>query len=355
MRRGTDAHLRRYRLLLDTAAANATEAEVVWRSARLGSWRNISARWWESAGRIGLSFKAPQGKVACWVSSVRRTANGLKILVSDARKPLPEELHVLWREPSRDAGPQPVDSWKPVQLWLKERFPGSQVLSVSRRPDLAHSLSGSFLRVRFRSRGNECLALAADAPAGDEDSRKALTQALICLDLWLGPAQRSKIPEVHLIVPDRQSGIVFHRARFVNQKRIRVSVWEFSEDRCGAVRIRPASPPPEPVEERDFRWPVLGPFRWSAQIARVLDLAPRFIRRYPRFQDFDSLRLWGLEFAQAVGPDRDSISFGVGGSKTELDEDLFPQLCALVDEILFYRRPDSPDVTHPFYRAQSER
>jgi hypothetical protein len=90
-------------------------------------------------------------------------------------------------------------------------------------------------------------------------------------------------------------------------------------------------------------------------LARVLDLAPGYIKRYPRFQEYDSLRLWGLEFAIARGETRDCISFGVGPDKTDLNADNFESLRALVEGILYYRRADSPDPYHPFYRLQAER
>ena len=89
-------------------------------------------------------------------------------------------------------------------------------------------------------------------------------------------------------------------------------------------------------------------------LERVVGLAPDAIQRYPRFQDYDSLRLWGLEFARVAGPDRDRVSYGVG-LQTELTEDNFGDLRALVEEILYYRRPDSPAPNHPYYRMQSER
>jgi len=67
------------------------------------------------------------------------------------------------------------------------------------------------------------------------------------------------------------------------------------------------------------------------------------------------MRLWGLEFAQVMGPERDRILFGVGNQRTELTEDNFGALRSMVEEILFFRRSDSPDTRHPYYRLQAER
>lgn len=56
-----------------------------------------------------------------------------------------------------------------------------------------------------------------------------------------------------------------------------------------------------------------------------------------------------------MGPERDRVCFGVGTQRTDLTEDNFPTLSSLVDEILYFRRPDSPDIRHPYYRLQAER
>jgi hypothetical protein len=63
-------------------------------------------------------------------------------------------------------------------------------------------------------------------------------------------------------------------------------------------------------------------------LARVLDLAPNAIQRYPRFHDYDSLRLWGLEFARVLGPERDRICYGLGSQQVELTEENFDALRA---------------------------
>ncbi len=353
MRKAPDTHLRRKCLQLAAIDARGPGTSVVWRSENLGSWRDIAARWWEDAGKVRLQFRTCQKEWCFQVSSIKRAGDGVKVILSDARKPVPEELCVSWGRISTEGLTRREDSWQAVQRWLRERFPGFQVLSVGRRPDLAHSLSGSFLRVLFRARGKIRLALIGDLEGENEDTRTALGQALLSLS---APCYSGyDIRRVYLLVAPGQSGILYHRAGFLNPARVRTEVWELGEGAAAIAGFRQSTSPPEPVEERDFRWPVLGPFKWSTQLATVLDLAPHLIRRYPRFQDYDSLRLWGLEFARVMGPDRDRISYGVGGCKTELKEGEFQCLRSLVDEILYYRRPDSPDTQHPYYRAQSER
>jgi hypothetical protein len=196
--------------------------------------------------------------------------------------------------------------------------------------------------------------MVADESSGDE-AHRAVGQALIWLSV-LGPARMPKsIPAVCVLVPSGTSAVLFHRCRFLNRDRIKAEVWDYVGTNLNAPEFQRAAAPSAPEEDRDFRWPVLGPFRWSSPLQRVLDLAPELIRRYPRFHDYDSLRLRGLEFAQVAGLDRDRILFGVGPQRTELTEDNFDSIRSLVEEIIFYRRPGGPDHRHPYYRLQAER
>ena len=140
----------------------------------------------------------------------------------------------------------------------------------------------------------------------------------------------------------------------MNRSRVPVEVWEFGGS-GESWRAHRAARPPKPVEGRDYRWPLIGECRSSPCLERVLSLAPELIRRYPCFNDYDSLRLYGLEFARALGPDRGHIEYGVSPERIELTEEGFPDLYALVHEITYYRRADSPDPRHLYYRLQAER
>ena len=229
-----------------------------------------------------------------------------------------------------------------------------QILRSSKRSDLARSLSGSFLRVTFRHRGKDFLLIAADIEIGEE-SRLAISQALLWLAALTAKSRPAIFPIVHILVPSGTSDVLVHRCQYLNNNRAKVTVWEYQKGNTDLPEIRRAAAPRVPEEDKDFRWPVLGPFRWSSLFEKVLDLAPDLIRRYPRFRDYDSLRLWGLEFAQVMGVERDRIFFGVGPARTELADDNFECLRALIREILYFRRADSPDTQHPYYRLQAER
>jgi hypothetical protein len=347
-------HLQKNQILLETARSKASEVvQIRWHSEDLGSWEAVNPRWQVLGGRMRFQFYAGDCRRSYWIVSVRQKAWGLSIFLLDPRNPVPDVFEIAWERPAsgfRD----PRRAWKIAKRWLVLRFPAHRILRATKRPDLARTLSGSFLRVLFRHGGKNCLLIAADPDSGDE-IHLAIGQALLWLST-LAPRERPKtVPVLYFLAPSDASAILAHRCRFLNKSRIKAEIWEYNEKIPGNPDIHRAPAPPPPEENKDYRWPVLGPFRWSSPLQRVLDLAPELIRRYPRFQDYDSLRLWGLEFAQVMGADRDRIFFGVGAERTELREDNYEVLRSLIHEILFYRRPDTPDIRHPYYRLQAER
>jgi hypothetical protein len=258
-----------------------------------------------------------------------------------------------WQAPADDTS-DPHRLLQTATQWLDLNFPGYRIARAVKRPDLFRSLSGLFLRVLFRHRGECRILLAADADSGDLN-HAAIGQALLWHSILSSANRAVRISAAYILVPSGTSSVLFHRCRFLNRERIKAEVWEYDTMRCDAPAFHRASPPSPPAEDKDFRWPVLGPFRWSAPLQSVLELAPDLIRRYPRFHDYDSLRLWGLEFAQVAGANRDRILFGVGPQRVELTDGNFDRMRTLVEEIIVYRRPDSPDARHPYYRMQAER
>jgi hypothetical protein len=340
-------------MLLELAKSRASEVQIRWGSADLGSWDAVKPRWSILGGRIRFQFRFQGRLLDYWAVSVQQRGGGVCISLNDSRSRLPDNLEMVWQEAAFTRS-YSHEVWKVVKHWLNVKFPGHRIVRASKSSDLSRTISGSFLRVRFRYGGKDRLLIAADPSSGDE-VHQAAGQALLWLSTLMPVSTALKIPRVYLLVPSGMSAILFHRCSFFNRNLIETEVWEYHEDGLEHPVVRRAATPPPPEEEKDFRWPVLGPFRWSSQFERVLDLAPDLIRRYPRFHDYDSLRLFGLEFAQVAGPERDRVLFGIGQQRTELTDQNLDMLRALVEEILFFRRPDSPDTRHPYYRLQAER
>jgi hypothetical protein len=354
MEKPKGAYQQKCQALLMLAQDKAAQAQVRWRTKALGSWESLKPQWWIQGTKVFFRFRGQGSGPSLSISSIKAKPWGVRIFLSSAKVPIPEAFDVMWGKPDPDLIPEAQQLWKTARYWLRCKCPVHQVVRSSKRPDLAKSLSGLFLRILFRYRGKDCLLIAADVDIG-EQSHLAVGQALIWMGIMTSKKQLKDVPMIHMLVPAGTAAVLAHRCRYLNGYRAKATVWEYRQGSAQHPEICRASMPTTPEENKDFRWPVLGPFRWSSQLERVLDLAPDAVRRYPRFQDYDSLRLLGLEFAQVLGPERDRICFGVGSQRTDLTDDNFGCLQSLVREILYFRRAESPDPRHPYYRLQAER
>jgi hypothetical protein len=354
MRKPTTSHLKKSLALLEFAKSKARDMQIRWRSKDLGPWNSVRPVWWVSGEKIWFQFRY-EGSARCMcVASIKPMPWGVHILLSNQKEPMSEALELVWQELMPEPVPDCSGLWKIVHDWLSHKFPLHQVIKATKRSDRAQTFSNAFLRVLFRHAGKDRFLIAADESAGDA-MNLAVSQGLLWVSSLSPRNQFKHIPMLYILLPSGFSSVTVHRRHYLNKDRIKVEAWEYEKGSEANPDFRLAQDPVVPEENKDYRWPVLGPFRWSSQLDRVLNLAPELIRRYPRFQDYDSLRLWGLEFAQATGTERDRIYFGIGPQRTELTESNFGCLQSLVREILYYRRPDSPDSQHPYYRLQSER
>jgi hypothetical protein len=346
-------YLRRQVLQLARITREKGSARVVWRSEELGTWDEIGAQWHGFRRRIKLCFSARGGRVLRVIKSLELTSQGVRLLLSDHRRRVVETLDIIWKQPKQLLEP-PGELFDLARSWLRQHAPGAAILHCSRSCDRALSLSRLFLRVHARFRQRDCLLLASPVTHDTDQIPEMLGQALIWAQTLRRRGRLNGVPKVVLLAPWEESAVLHHRACCLDRAQASVELWEcqpFGQE----WKLRRAPPPPAPMEHIDYRWPVLGPFRWSQTLADVLELAPGDIRRHPRFQEFDSLRLRGLEFARAEGTARDRVTFGIGPRRTELTAHNFDQLRELVESILYYRRPDSPDIHHRYYRLQAER
>jgi hypothetical protein len=348
------AHLKKSLALMEYAKDKADAIRIRWRAKELGSWESVHPRWWISEDKIWLQFRDEENLPCRWITSIKPKPWGVHILLSNPTDPIPELLEFVWQSSMPEAVSDFGELWNIARYWLAHKFPLHRIVKTAKRSDRAQTFSGTFLRVLFRHVGKDCCLIASDENAGDS-THLAVSQGLLWISALAARNLLKHIPMLYILLPSGFSSAIIHRCQYLNRDRVKMEVWEYRKGSAANSEIRRVVDPPAPEENRDYRWPVLGPFRWSSQLERVLNLAPDLIRRYPRFQDYDSLRLWGLEFAQVTGVERDRICFGIGPQRTELTENNFDSLQSLIREILYYRRPDSPDVQHPYYRLQSER
>lgn len=342
------AHIRRCCDALEWLDREKGDAEVLLDGRRIGTWSGIDASRSLTAGRLRIAFLSGNRRLVATVLSFRTDLNSVSFTLSGTRRN--NVVRVEWGQ-SDDCIPHSPESFDTAVLtWAFRAFPRSTIVGDDRRSRLGDSLSGAFRRLTLRNGGSLVHVLVA-GPAETGEPADPLTQAL----LWLSSTSAPLPARLVMLVPARSGRILAGRARFLDPEKVRAEIRVYGpDDSMLENTTRPPLPVP-PEEGLDYRWPILGDYRWSPLLGRVLDLAPRSIRRHPRFTDSDSLRIMGLEFARVCGVDRDRIEFGVGPAKTELSEANFDQLARLVEEILYFRRADSPDTSHLLYRAQSER
>jgi hypothetical protein len=355
MVKGVEAHFRRNIELLRWIDLAHAEAMLFSRGSELGVWNRVVGGWRAEGLRIYIRLNEAQVSGVRRVKAVRSAPWGVTITVAPLGPGGREKIHVVWRETSLDRMNACDDAVNGLWSWARRKFPGCSLVSVARRTERALSLSGQFIRLLVHHRGLTYLVMAAIDGSPADQCHGLLTQAL----LWDSHLREGRHPvaasRAFLFVPAGQADVLCHRSACLDPARRKQEVWEFETNASGGWRAAKAQKASIPQEDRDYRWPVLGPFRWSSSLSQVLDLAPSLIRRHPRFREYDSLRLHGLEFARAYGDERDRIQFGVGPFRTELNEGSFGDLQTMVEEILYYRRPDSPDPRHPYYRLQAER
>ncbi len=349
----TAAHIRRSVALLEWIDSTQPDARVSLGTVPWGSWHELDVRWRLEGGRIRLQLHRRDRSLVLWIASALPAPWGAQLKICDRGRPA--EVNLAWGKNADEISSISNNLLRATSAWVRSALPGARVLSASRSVDRAHSLSGGYIRLRLRLGNVDHLVLICPEVADAAVVHSTLTQALLWLALLRDQRRLEAVPMVHLLVPMGDAAVVCHRSRLVSAEHAHVDVLEYARGSSGQLETRRPAPPDPPLENRDFRWPVLGPFRWSSELSRVMDLAPGAIQRYPRFDEYDSLRLWGLEFARVFGDDRDRISFGIGPRQTELNEDNFDELRALVDEITYYRRADSPAPDHPYYRMQAER
>jgi len=353
--RGVDAHMRRSCALLEAISRGQRSAVVFWKGWEVGTWEQVVRDWQRTDGLIQMRFRTPLIPGPLHVSSVRRTPRGAELIVA-ARglRPRPV-ISVVWNRAVSEPAGAGSDAVAGLCDWVRRSLPTCRMLALASHADRRNSLSSCFVRLRLRCPAAEVLVLAPRDEHGPDSSQKILTQALLWLLHWRRALSASRIPEIHLLVGPGLASVPMHRAALLDPRRVRVHVRERGVDRSG--RWTATRPPPlrPPREGRDYCWPATGPLRWSPALEQVTALAPGVIRRHPRYGDYDSLRILGLEFGRACGAKRDRICYGVGPEQRELRADTFEDLRSLVDRILYFRRPDSPDPAHPFFRLQSER
>ena len=185
MKRTLTAHLKRSLALLELAKSKMEIVSIRWREGDPGPWSEAGPRWWISKGRIWLQFRGGEKTRRMQIASVLAKPWGIQVQLSDPKRPIAETLDFIWQASVPESSADDGRIWDVVHCWLSRKFPMHQVMKAVKRPDRMQTLSGSFLRVRFRHGGREGLLIAADSNAG-EDIHRMVSQSL----LWISALTR---------------------------------------------------------------------------------------------------------------------------------------------------------------------
>lgn len=182
--------------------------------------------------------------------------------------------------------------------------------------------------------------------------------------IWL-TAFNAGVQRLYFCVPSERSQTVIERLTLLNRQpsgvRLECLVVDESAETLTAVTLA-AQAELLHNHPRELRWPT-ATNQTNLWRARILQLAPDSIevRTHPQLE-CESFSVHGLEFARAHGRGLKRVSFGIAGlpdgfaapSQTRLGENNFPQLEALVHELIQYRQAQTRDRRHPFYRLRAE-
>jgi hypothetical protein len=264
---------------------------------------------------------------------------------------------------------------------LTHQAGGARVLRASARGDRSRSLPGRYARLALELGTELALAVGVNESEGQAEIDGILAAGLT----WLAgfnerrpEARRAR--QLWLCVPRGRSQTVIERLTLIDTAHLgaRVECFEVDEARQEVAAVRPATQDELlNTHPRELGWPreTAPPGYWRE---RIRNLAPDLIEvREQVGCDAESYLIHGLEFARASGRERARVSFGIvkwspddrlterqrpalrrGPSESwprvALTEATFGALESLVREIVAYRRAETPDRRHPFYRLRAE-
>jgi hypothetical protein len=240
---------------------------------------------------------------------------------------------------------------------LRSSLPSLRVDNLVGGKDLSRSLSEQYCR-GSGFEGNCRWALFGVNPNEDQSTvDNSLAFGLIWLEELRRSSGRGVIAGIRLLVPEGSSGTLASRIAFLRREKVVAELWEYDGSILGLTRIDPADygnldtrlsrvdRVPLPVEETPCdRLP--PPLRSN--------LASLEIVHRPLRQCF-SIRYKGLEFARLNEEGTPMLTYGVGSTGQVYIDRQEGDLSKLLADLLYFRRADSADPLHPFFRLQSER
>lgn len=251
---------------------------------------------------------------------------------------------------------------------IAEHFPDVKIQRVNVRSKFSQANPSQYVRLLLKLKRESILAIGANETEAQAEIDGLITAGLTWCAEMKTPAQK-----LWLCMPQDRSQTVLERLTLLDftSLNLQVECFEVNETERAIIARRPISQGELlSLHPRGLLWPgTQTPVR-SRWRDRIVSLAPDLIEvREDANQKFESYKIHGLEFARTKGEPRDRALFGVpqyadeiaaklafnaDAGRRSLTEETFPQLENLVQEILTYRRAESSDLRHLFYRLRSE-
>ncbi len=212
--------------------------------------------------------------------------------------------------------------------------------------------TGRYARIQLRHKNDSILLTAPVVELHHAEADAFLSSWLLWFFRQIKPRPSTKL---YLVAARAMAEAVNERCALLRDElRNAIRVLEL-DDACSSLTVLPVIRLPELLRTAPklFRPSPTHPGEWANQIT---ELAPEAID-VVRSRRGETLRFHGLAFARVRQVmNRETVWFGVRGVTANrlLDENNFPDLLKLLDELKEYRRADASDHNHALYRTAPE-
>lgn len=274
-------------------------------------------------------------------------------------RPRPGRLEFLRTDSARSAARISREQFRArLHRILAERFPDSEVDSLTSAADLEHSFSGLYVRGRMREGSHAWALLAASRGASAAAIEGMLAFGILWLDWTRAHANRHAVEGLRLFVPAGSSRVLRERVLALSSSA-QTEVFEFQEPDWQVQKTDPADSgnleswlaPHRDCEsamrmahEAAGRVPVLADE--SSEAARNTQY-----RVLPGAREV-ALCFRGLEFARWS---KDGVRFGLGDSRENLTTSREAALERLLQRLDLHRNSHSSELSNALYRLAPER
>lgn len=249
-----------------------------------------------------------------------------------------------------------------------DHFAGVRVERLSVRDPRAGSAASGYARLVLKRGAETILAVGVNEGEAQTDVDAMLAVALVRFAHFNRHGATPRARQLWLFLPRDRWQTVGERLTLLRTQHLGADVELFEVNEAERVlgALRPATQGELlSLHPRGLRWP--RDSQRSIWRERIVSLAPDVIEvREDLHGDAETYSIHGLEFARARGPSREQATFGVAYVERSgdvergrrairpLNETSFGALARLVREIVTYRRADTPDARHSFFRLRAE-